>query len=118
MTGCKETADWPILADNAADDLSDDEDDDDDDEDQDAMEADLDKDEIVRADPGRPQGDQLLITQYTISNDKKNRVRVSIYSTSFSIITRTNVVLYHKFLCIHHIWTSLQKHLDLVHFST
>ena len=67
--------DWLIPADNTADDLSDDEEDDDDDEDQDAMEADLDKSEILRPEPGRLQGDRLLLNMYTLTNDKKNRVK-------------------------------------------
>lgn len=74
---------WPLssteillvgLADDTADDISDDEEDDDDDEDQDSMEADLDKDEALKAEPGRVQGDRLLLSHYTVSTDKKNRV--------------------------------------------
>lgn len=62
-------------ADDASDDMSDDEEDDDEDEDQDAMEADLDKSEVLRLEPSRLQGDRLLLTQYTLSTDKKNRLR-------------------------------------------
>ncbi|XP_067941355.1 lisH domain-containing protein ARMC9-like isoform X2 [Watersipora subatra] len=62
-------------ADDTADDLSDDEEDEDDDEDQDAMEADLDKAEVLRPEPGRLQGDILLLKQYTLSTDKRNRMR-------------------------------------------
>ena len=61
-------------ADDTADDLSDDEDDDDEDEEDDAMEADLDKAEVVKPEPGRLQGDILLLKQYTLSVEKKNKV--------------------------------------------
>lgn len=44
------------------------------------MEADLDKDEVIKPEPGRGQGDRLLLSQYTIS-DKKSRVSSAIASS-------------------------------------
>lgn len=66
--------DWLLLADDTADDISDDEEDDDDDEDQDSMEPDLDKDEEIKPEQGRIQGDRLLLNHYTITAEKKSRV--------------------------------------------
>lgn len=71
-----------VLADDTADDISDDEEDDDDD-DQDSMEADLDKDEVLKPEPGRVQGDRLLLNHYTVTAEKKNRV--SLLEWNFTV---------------------------------
>ena len=60
-----------MCPDEEPDDLeSDDEEDDDDEEDQDAMEADLDKNEVLRPRSGELQGDRLLNNNYA---DKTQR---------------------------------------------
>lgn len=61
-------------SDNGADVDSDDDEDDEDEEDQDAMEADLDKAEVLRPSPGDLFGDRLLQKKFTLSTEKRSRL--------------------------------------------